>query len=210
MPVIQQYKVLDNCEITVWKITETPDFFMAQLTATTHEWADFEGISHSQKRLEWLASRYTLQCALTQKGLIYKGLQKDESGKPHLIGHQLHISLTHTKAYVGVVLNETKAVGIDMELLADKIQRIERKFMNVEESIAARGSLQKLCLYWCAKEALYKLHGKRNLSFKAQIQIENFNENDTILKANICPSDTWLPHRVFSFCIDGHCGAVAV
>jgi 4'-phosphopantetheinyl transferase len=210
MPIIKQYQVLDNCEITVWKITETALFFQDKVTATPNEWADFEAISHPQKRLEWLASRYTLQYVLEQKNLIYNGLQKDNAGKPYLIGHEAHISVTHTKEYVGVVFNETKAVGIDMELMSEKMQRIEQKFMSDQESVAARGSLPQLCVYWCAKEALYKMYGKRSLSFKAQIRVKKFNEKSAFIDATICPSDAWLPHRLFCFWLGKYCGVVAV
>jgi 4'-phosphopantetheinyl transferase len=38
----------------------------------------------------------------------------------------------------------------------------------------AANDLVKLCIYWCAKEALYKIHGKKNLLFADHLRVEPF------------------------------------
>jgi hypothetical protein len=38
----------------------------------------------------------------------------------------------------------------------------------------AGNNLTKHCVYWCAKEALYKIDGKKGLHFSNQLNIEPF------------------------------------
>src|SRR3712207_8655610 len=38
----------------------------------------------------------------------------------------------------------------------------------------SQNNLEKLCIYWCAKETLYKVHSEKQLDFRKNIKIEKF------------------------------------
>jgi phosphopantetheinyl transferase len=64
-------------------------------------------------------------------------------------------------------------VGIDIEQVHPRLHKVAHKFMNPREGGAEveKLSTDHLCLHWCAKEALYKLYGRRNLDFREHIQV---------------------------------------
>jgi 4'-phosphopantetheinyl transferase EntD len=64
--------------------------------------------------------------------------------------------------------------GIDIEKIKPRIEKVRDKFINPEEDrlIGKERELEQLTLAWCAKEALYKLFGIRNLDFRENMQVE--------------------------------------
>ena len=68
-------------------------------------------------------------------------------------------------------------MGIDIEKINPSIEKIACRFVRAEEEkfISTTERLNYLYIIWCAKEALYKLYGKRNLDFLKQIKIDSFS-----------------------------------
>lgn len=205
MPLIRQWRVFDDCEIALWQLTENEADLQKNLMATPDEWAEYEEISHPQKRREWLAGRQTTRVLVESKGLVYNGLQKDEFGKPHLLAANAEISLTHTAQYVSAAICPNRAVGIDLEKVAEKLHRVAPKFLSASETQHAHGNLERICTYWCAKEALYKLHGRGQLRFREDIPIDEFTDETSFLTGNIQQQKYQL-HR---FWVDDFCGVLA-
>jgi 4'-phosphopantetheinyl transferase len=147
-------------------------------------------IIHPHKRLEWLAAR-ALMKALTQEiGIHYKGIIKDEFGKPHLANAVHHISLSHSYPYVAAQINHSQAVGIDLEKPRPKLLRIAHRILSREEHFDAGENIVKHCVYWCAKEAMYKSHGKRGLHFSSQLLVKPFSlQNSGELQGSIITND---------------------
>lgn len=153
----------------IWKVEESAE----ELAFTAFEEAP-EGIIHLTKRLEWLASRVLIRTLLEQNGLPYAGIRKDEFGKPFLRELTHHISLSHAYPYVAVQLDKNKSVGIDIEQPTEKLLRVASRVLSMEELENVGSDVRKHCVYWCAKEALYKVYGKRGLHFAAQLLVEPF------------------------------------
>jgi 4'-phosphopantetheinyl transferase len=65
-------------------------------------------------------------------------------------------------------------VGIDIERMRPRIEKVRERFLHTEESASINKDkvLEQLTLAWCAKEALYKLYGQRNLDFRENIRVE--------------------------------------
>ncbi len=211
MPQVRQWTVFDDCEILVWQIAESPEMLLQDLIVDVEEWEEFKTISHPQKQLEWLTGRRAMQFLVESKGRTYQGMVKDEYGKPHLKHRIAEISITHTVQYVAVTLNPTQATGIDMERVADKLLRVAPKFLSEPESRHAGLALAPLCTYWCAKEALYKLYGTRQLSFKENIFVEPFDDQALYLNGYIHFHHSSIrPHRLHRFWVGDFCGVVAV
>ena len=133
-----------------------------------------EEISNPRKRLEWLAGRALLKEMVEASGLVYQGIMKDEFGKPFLNELPHHISLSNSFPFVAVQLHPAKSVGIDLEQPRPKLFDVMRRVLTDSEWQDGANNLRKLCVYWCAKEALYKIYGKRSLIFTEQILIKPF------------------------------------
>jgi 4'-phosphopantetheinyl transferase len=131
-------------------------------------------ITHESKKLEWLAVRHLVLSLSNHLGLRYFGIRKDAFGKPFLEKYPHHLSLSHSFPYVAVQIDHDQPVGIDLEQPKDKILKIgPRIFSSVELTDAGKDAI-KHTVYWCAKETLYKIHGKGNVHFSNQLNIEPF------------------------------------
>jgi 4'-phosphopantetheinyl transferase len=185
MPIVRQWTVFEDCSILIWEIAEPIDELQEGLVANADEWEEYYTISHPQKQLEWLSGRRAMQTLVENEGLKYEGMIKDEYGKPFLKNRLAEISLTHTAYYIVVAQHPFRAIGVDLERVAPKLSRVAPKFLSEEESQHAQNDLTRLCTYWCAKEAIYKLHGTRQLSFKDEIPIQAFADDASFLTGTI-------------------------
>jgi len=155
----------------VWQIDESEE----QLAVEALE-ADAcpEEIQNPRKRMEWLAGRVLLKKLIVESGLLYQGVTKDEFGKPFLNGLPHQVSISNSYPYVAAQVHPSLPVGIDLEQPRPKLFSVMRRVLNDAEWNDGANNLRKLCVYWCAKEALYKIYGKRSLIFTEQILIRPF------------------------------------
>jgi len=95
-------------------------------------------------------------------------------GKPLLKGHPHHVSLSHSFPLVAAQIDLTYPVGIDVEQPKSKLKTIAHRIFSAEEIADVGDDLVKHCIYWCAKEAMYKIYGKRNLLFTDHLKVKPF------------------------------------
>ncbi|MCU0420498.1 MAG: 4'-phosphopantetheinyl transferase superfamily protein, partial [Cyclobacteriaceae bacterium] len=133
-----------------------------------------EDIVNPQKRLEWLAGRALVRALVENSGLTYAGVKKDAYGKPALKDLPHRVSLSHSFPYVAAQVDRDQEVGIDLEQPKQKLLTIAHRVLSPAEQQNAGEDVVKHCVYWCAKEALYKIHGKRGLHFATQLLIDPF------------------------------------
>jgi len=173
------YKLLDDkTSFALWKIEETAEELYQQLQLKKHEVDYFEKINNGKRSLHWLSTRVLLRKMLNTDEYI--DCRVDEHGKPYLVNFPHHISLSHSYDYAAVMISEDKQVGIDIEIIKDKIERIAKKFLadNELQFIDRSNIADHMYACWCAKEAIYKLHGKNNVSFLADIHIKPFDYSE--------------------------------
>ena len=129
----------------------------------------FEKINHTQKRAEFLASRFALNYLVPGYNLNY------EDRRPDLDGGE-HVSLTHCTKYGGAMYGREKRVGLDVEMHRPELLKISRKFVRIDEKqfIIPGEELFFFQILWSAKEALFKLWKKGNVSFKENLKVEPF------------------------------------
>lgn len=177
MPLHSQKKLTNQAEIGLWKIEEKEVFFLEQLLLTREEERYIAKIK-GHRRLEWLASRLLLHKMTGRKKR--SASLKDENGKPFLIDSLYDISISHSRELAAVIA-APQPVGIDVQKIVDKIERIAHKYMRDEEmdSLKPETRLEHLHVYWGAKEALYKAYGRRQLDFKQHIFINPFDYDVT-------------------------------
>ncbi|WP_425276921.1 4'-phosphopantetheinyl transferase family protein [Spirosoma oryzicola] len=180
-----ELEITNDCVAVLRSITEDEPTLRADLTLTAPEQEDLAGISHPAQRVEWLACRVAVKSLVEAQGLAYAGLQKDEYGKPHLIGAPWHISLSHTGGWAAAVLHRTRPVGIDIEPIREQFRRVVPRVLSEDEISHAAGEPNRLAVYWCAKEALYKLYGRRQLTFRDHLHVEPFADGDDHLVGHV-------------------------
>jgi phosphopantetheine--protein transferase-like protein len=75
------------------------------------------------------------------------------------------------------MISKKGPVGIDIEQISKKVERIAPRFLNPDELASALHDQQKVkALYacWCAKEAVYKCNGQKEVSFADNIKLQPF------------------------------------
>lgn len=175
MPFFKKILTPQNATIGIWQITET----IADLQPLVN-------LPHptfpSQRRLkEWLAVRALLGTLLATRDFE---IDYDPKGKPFFKKRTLQVSITHSRAQAAVILHPTKTVGIDIEPLRAKIDKVKHKFLSNQELAALpQGDIKGYITYWCAKEALYKWYGKRGLEFKEHLILKKNTVDGAPLKA---------------------------
>ena len=118
----------------IWKIEESSEVLLSLLRNREEYLPQLELIRTEQRRREWLACRVLLQ-ELTGGPVC---VAYRPNGAPYLSGSSLHISISHTKGYAAVLLQNRPAAGIDIEYHSGRVSRIRSRFMNPEEEAGQR------------------------------------------------------------------------
>ncbi len=163
----------DLTKIGIWKVEESIEILERKLMLNQEELDFYNKLNKGKRNLHWLGGRVLLRYLLdTNKFIEVRG---DEHGKPHLINFDYEMSISHSFDYAAVIISN-KMVGIDIEKIKEIITRLASKFMNDEEiqAVDQNPELEKYYVYWCAKESLFKLNGKKYLNFRDDIFLEPF------------------------------------
>lgn len=156
----------------MWKVTETEDYFRSRLNIYENEQRILEGISHPQKRLEWLSSRLCLKELLQIRHKVES--LNFPTGAPYLSDHSFNISYSHSNMYSGAIASETYPVSMDLEDLS-KERNLKTRFLFMHPSeldyFQASNDMRTFFLIWSAKETLYKIYTKRGIVFKENLLI---------------------------------------
>ncbi len=155
----------------LWHIREAENELIDQIK-------EFEtipaNITHEQKRLEFLVGRVLAKKLLEKVSVKFEGIIKDEFGKPFFKNNNYQLSLSHSYPYVGALIDKSKSVGIDVEQIKSKLLKIGPRVLHPTELEDAGIDETKHCIYWCAKEALIKIYGKKDLVFAENLIITPF------------------------------------
>lgn len=173
MPIIK-YENNTGYTWAIWEITESEDALAELTSLNSDEKAELSIIKHPNKRLEFLAGRLVLKEIVIKRNKEFSGIYKDDCGKPHLVNSTCAISLSHSFPLAGAIIHEGEFAGIDIEKPQAKLVKIAPKFLSKEENKKAGLNEVRLCIYWCAKETLYKIYGRRQLLFSENIFVDPF------------------------------------
>ena len=157
----------------VWHLTETTEELWQMVNPDNEDLLMLETIGHDAKKKEYLAGKNAIMKMCELQGFPFLGIYKDKHGKPFLKDNPYEISLTHTLEYIGVVFSKKKPVGIDIEKPRLQILQILKRLFSEGEIDDVNGDVVNATIYWSAKEALYKLYGKRKVDFKENLFLEN-------------------------------------
>ena len=165
-------KLKCGATIGVWQVTETEEELTGMSATPSDEMEEISFIKSESLRKQRLAVRALLNTLLDEK--VY--LSHHDNGKPYLENNPLNISITHTDKYVAVILHEDQDCGIDVESLDRDFSAVEKKALSEDEieDLEDEKRNEQLAIYWCAKEAIFKLLSRYNVDFAEQIEIERF------------------------------------
>lgn len=104
-------------------------------------------------------------------------LSYNTEGKPELKEEACHISISHSHDKLVIICNKECATGVDIELIRDKVLKIKDKFLSVAELAEAKDNIEKLIVYWAAKETLYKIYGLKEIEFAKHLFVHPFDLN---------------------------------
>jgi len=174
MPIKKHVTVSANSSWAIWEITESYDELSKMLALDHQDLHQLSRVNRDMKRKEYLAGRLAVKELLIRAGLPFHGIYKDEWGKPHLLDSSFHVSISNTFPFAVAMLDQNAPAGIDMEKANSKFLKIRHKFLNANELDYSGENILSLNILWCAKEALYKVFGKKSLSFRNDIAIDPF------------------------------------
>jgi len=153
----------------IWHVTETEEQLSSGILGSIPD-----ELLNTRKRLEWLASRHVILTLCNHLGLRFFGIRKDDFGKPYLEKYPHHISLSHSFPYVAAQIDYDRPVGIDLEQPREKLLAIAPRILSPTELKDAGDNVIKHCVIWCAKESLFKIHGRGGLHFSNQLNVKPF------------------------------------
>ena len=165
-----------HSRVGVWKITESEAELRTMTSIPSDELEEISYIKNESLRKQRLAVRALLDAMFDEK--VY--LSHHDNGKPYIENNAINISITHTDQYVAVILNDEDEVGIDCESLNRDFSAVEKKALSEEEieDLEDDQKNEQLAIYWCAKEAIFKLTSQYDVDFAEQIQIDGFRYRD--------------------------------
>ena len=169
MPLVYQQNINAVTKMGVWHISETEDFFLQQVPLQKE-------ITHWHKRLQHLAGRYLLKELYPDFPLEL--IKIADTRKPFLEDEAYHFSISHCGDYAAVVVSKAYRVGVDVELVNDKVEKIIHKFLSRQEKklLQADAVNKTATLLWSVKESVYKWKGSGGVDFIKHINIKSIEE----------------------------------
>ncbi|UZR94209.1 4'-phosphopantetheinyl transferase family protein [Chondrinema litorale] len=196
MPIIQKQQVNDYLSLAIWKIDEQEN----QLTALTRDEFLPDEISSMKsplKRCQTLAGRLIVNYLTEDANCRYSGVDKDENGKPYLVGLNSHISISHTLDMAVATFNSLCKTGVDAEVISNRILKVAPRVLSQKELNCIGNNEEEATIYWCAKEALYKLNGEKGLTFTNDLYVEK--------KLGVNDFSGYIISQNFTYKVDLHC-----
>ena len=185
MPVTEIREINKHTFIGFWTISETIPELLAQLKSMRPA-KDIPEYKSEMRLKEWLASRilaYQLLQKFTFAPII---LLSNEHGKPLFPDYDLHVSISQSAELVGLIVSQGVEVGIDIEKIKGKALKVAYKFLSDKELAQIENNETRACLYWSAKETLYKMYSRKKLLFIENIKVGPIeNEEKGVLEGRI-------------------------
>ena len=193
MPQIFSTNLHPSGNLLLWQVEEVSDWFKEQLNLMPDLWVEYDSLVNDSIRHRWLASRYAVQQVTQQSPLE---LIKDPSGRPYLGVERKPLSISHCEGFVAAIHSDI-SVGIDVERISSRVQKIKNYFMRDEELDLLGIDNESLILAWSAKESIYKWLGEKHLGYKSQLCIRSIDFIGQAMKIEINTKDNNLIQPVF-------------
>ena len=156
-----------------------PVYLCCDMLITASDVASASRFQNDKRRREHLAWRRVLRNELGRNVTI----DYNEVGAPIVDSPNTYISVAHGGESVAVTIAD-EPVGVDIESLDRNYARIKSRFMTpAEENLSTMEEWP--AVVWTAKEAIYKLYGKREVDLTEDIHITAFDTRSMTLTAEV-------------------------
>jgi phosphopantetheinyl transferase len=180
MPIVLHKNILQDTAFCVLKNTESEEELLKQLVLSENDRQQWAILSLPKRRLERLACRKALSILLNNNHL---DIYYTSSGKPFIAN--IFLSFSHCRNYAAAAVSNNHPIGIDIEKISEKFQKIASRYISDKEfNMNDLSSNEALCQIWCVKEAVYKMLDRNSIDFKQDIvvnisirsvTVENYN-----------------------------------
>lgn len=159
---------LNDALVLSWKCELSLPELMSGTQLSSIEKEKMDSFTHDNRKKEFLGIRFLLQQYDHRLSIHY-----DMEGRP-LLNNHLNLSVSHSHGALMLGISK-REIGIDTELIRDKIVRIQHKFLHIVEQHFAN-DIEKLTYLWSIKESVFKHYSKSTfLEFSKEIKV-NLNE----------------------------------
>lgn len=133
------------------------------------------GFKSKKRQFEYYFSRVLWLSFKTDEKIIYL-----PSGKPTLTNG--FISMTHSGNMVAIALSKNQDIGIDLEMISQKIDKVKHKILHPKDTYK---NLQELTQLWTIKESVYKLFDGSDVFFMNNVLTTNLKQDSAIAYCDI-------------------------
>ena len=169
LALFYQHNINQNTRLAIWCIEEPADFFLQKVPLKTD-------VTHPYKRLQHLAGRYLLPLLFPDFPL--EEILVADTRKPFLADEKYHFSISHCGNFAAAIASNNQRVGIDIELVTSRIEKIAHKFLSADEKAFLQQwqlfdqlQLELTTVIWSAKEAMFKWYGYGQVDFREHMQL---------------------------------------
>ncbi len=135
-----------------------------------------------------------------------------ESGAPYLVekGEEVgtNISISHCEGLVAVAHCRDRKVGVDVEVVSDRVMRVCDRVLSADEIRFAGSSVVLNTLAWTAKEALFKLIPETGVDFRADLHLDLSSLDGTENEKTYEATAYGRSYRMLSWFENGRCVTV--
>ena len=190
---LKSFKIGDS-EVYLWN-HESIDIEQYYHILNSQEYARFKEFKHPNRRRDYIATRLLFNHLFQGEKIRY-----NENRAP-FIENGPQISISHCSNIAAIALNHNHEIGLDIEFPRNKVIQLYRKFLSEDEVKHFNTSdVNELTKVWSAKEALYKLSGRKGIIFKEELLLSKQDperwigqiigsEKTILVKLNIFESD---------------------
>ncbi len=171
MPFLKDFIINNSTKIMTWNIVSGE---LDESHLNEHDKNLLNKRNEQISREHFLAVRKLLNIENPDININY-----DQNGKPYLNNNK-GISISHSNKLVGIGLSNEIDFGIDIQIKTDKILNIQKKFLSKNEllQLESINTIESLTKIWSAKESIYKLLGKKGVSFSRDLEIDFSSKNN--------------------------------
>ncbi len=156
-----------------------PVYLCCDTLITASDVASASRFQNDRRRREHLAWRRIVRNKLGRNVII----EYNEVGAPVVNTPNTYISVAHGGERVAVAIAD-EPVGVDIEALDRNFDHIKERYMTPQE-VALSDNDNWPAIVWTAKEAIYKLYGKREVDLTKDIRITSFDASEMLLTAEV-------------------------
>ena len=156
-----------------------PVYLCCDVLITASDVASASRFQNDKSRREHLAWRRVVRNELGRDVVI----DYNEVGAPVVDTPNTYISVAHGGDSVAVAIAD-EPVGVDIEALDRNYERIMSRYMSPTEEALSKME-EWPAVVWTAKEAIYKLYGKREVDLTQDIRIQTFDPELMLLIAEV-------------------------